>query len=171
METETDIYEHLKAALWKRLSPDMEEDRLTAHEQLPVRKFREGGESIDELARDLERLLDKASPGLPAAVRDSELCFHLMNSLPERVALQLKLHTYVEIIAKARELCLIYSTVDTTSAAKINHVAETTRLDWMEATLQSLFEQLLTLNIHQKGPTHCFVCGRLGHIAKNFRAW
>jgi len=50
-EDETDSYDHLKAAL---LSPDTEEDHLTAREQLSRRKLREGGESIDELAHDLE---------------------------------------------------------------------------------------------------------------------
>jgi len=77
MEEETDSYEHMKATLLKRLSPDMEEDRLTACNLLSQWKFREGGESIDELARDLKRLLDKALPGLPAPIRDSELHFHL----------------------------------------------------------------------------------------------
>jgi len=173
-EDETDSYDHLKAALLKRLSPDTEEDRLTAHEQLFRRKLREGGESIDELARDLERLLDKASPGLPAEPRDCELHFHLMNSLPERVAFQLKLlpkGTFVQTIAKAKELCLIYNRSDAASEAKeIHHVTESTRLDQMEATLQSLSEQLLILNTRQNGLTHCYVCGRLGHTAKNCRA-
>jgi len=78
-EEEADSYEHMKAALLKHLSPDTEEDCLTARDLLSQRKFREGGESIDQLACDLERLLDKASPGLPAPIRDSELRFHLMN--------------------------------------------------------------------------------------------
>ena len=60
-EADTDSYEHLKAALLRRLSPDTEEDRLAARERLSVRKFRDGAESIDELARELERLLDRAS--------------------------------------------------------------------------------------------------------------
>ena len=173
-EEETDSYDHLKAALLKRLSPDMEEDRLTAREQLSRRKLREGGENIDELAHDHERLLDKASPGLPVELRDSELRFHLMNSLPERVAFQLKLlpkGTFVQTIAKVRELCLIYNRSDAASEPKeIHHVTESTRLDQMEATLQSLSEQLLALNTCQNGPTCCYVCGRLGHTAKNCRA-
>ena len=120
-EDEIDSYDHLKTALLKWLSPDTEEDRLTAREQLSRRKLHEGRESIDELVRDLERLLDKASPGLPAELRDSELYFHLMNFLPERVAFQLKLlpkGTFVHTIAKARELCLIYSRSDATSESK-----------------------------------------------------
>ena len=97
------------------------------------------GESINELAHDLERLLDKASPGLLVELRDSELRFHLMSSFPERVTFQLKLlpkGTFVHTIAKARELCLIYKRSDATSETKqIHHVTEYTRLDRMEATL------------------------------------
>ena len=102
-ETETDTYEHLKAAL---LSPDTEEDRLAASERLSLRKFRDGGESTDESACDLERLLDRATLGLPANVRDTKLRFHLINSLPEKVTFQLKLlpkGTIAETMAKARE--------------------------------------------------------------------
>ena len=90
-DTSTDTYEHLKEALLSELSPDTEENRQSAHESLSRRKLRENQESIDELARDLERLLDKASPGLPAINRNAELRYHLLNALPEKVALQLKL--------------------------------------------------------------------------------
>jgi len=70
---DTDTYAHLKEALLLRFSPDTDEDRMVAREKLSMRKFQDGGESIDELACDLERLLDRASPGLPANVRDTEL--------------------------------------------------------------------------------------------------
>ena len=40
----------------------------------------------------------------------------------------------------------------------------------MEATLQSLSEQLQALNTRPIGPTHCFVCGKQGHIARNCKA-
>jgi len=46
---------------------------LAAREQLSQRRFCEGIESIDELARDLEKLLNQASPGLPAATHKAEL--------------------------------------------------------------------------------------------------
>ena len=141
---DTDTYDHLKGALLRRLSPNTEEDRLAAREQLSRRKLQEGRESIDEVARDLEKLLDKSSPGLPAAIRDTELRYHLINSLPERIAFQLKLlpkTNFVETIAKARELCLIYSRTNTSeSVNQIQHDKEATRLDQMEATLQSLSE-------------------------------
>jgi len=69
-------------------------------------------ESVDELACDFEKFLYPATPGLPAATRDSELCFHFINSPPEQVSLQLKLQpkvNFTQTIAKARELRLIYS--------------------------------------------------------------
>ena len=65
-EEKADSFEHMKAVLLKRLNLDTEEDRLTARDLLSQWKFRQDGESIDELARDFKRLLDKASPGLPA---------------------------------------------------------------------------------------------------------
>ena len=110
-ERQTDTYAHLKTALLKRLSPDTEEDRLSAREELAKRRLREEQESVDELAHDLEKLLDRASPGLPAEIRDSELRFHLINALPEKVAFQIKLLPkleYGDTIPKARELLLIY---------------------------------------------------------------
>ena len=172
-EADTDTYAHLKDALLRRLSPDTEEDRLAAREQLSQRKLREGRESIDEVARDIEKLLDKASPGLPAAIRDTELRYHLINSLPERIAFQLKLLpkvNFVETISKARELCLIYSRTNIAeSVNQIQHTEETTRLDQMEATVQHLSEQLLALNTRHQGQPQCFNCGKLGHVARNCR--
>ena len=109
MRTGTDTYEHLKAAILQRLCPDTEEDRLVAREKLSRRRLREG-ESIDELARDVEKLLDQASPGLPEELRESELRFNLINALPEKVSFQLKLQpkrSYVETIARGKELFLI----------------------------------------------------------------
>ena len=54
---------------------------------------------------------------MPAEVHDSELRFHLMSALPEKVALQLKLlpkETYAQTIAKAREIILIYQRAEVT---------------------------------------------------------
>ena len=56
-DEETDTYDHLKAAILKCLCPDTEEDRIVAREWLSRRVLREG-DSIDELARDLEKLLE-----------------------------------------------------------------------------------------------------------------
>ena len=172
-EESTDTYAHLKSALLQRLCPDTEEDRLAAREQLSKRKLQEGRESIDEVARDLEKLLDKACPGLPAEIRDTELRYHLINSLPERIALQLKLLpkvNFMETISKARELHLIYSRTNTTESVNpIRHNEEDTRLNQMEATLQNLSEQLLALNSRRQDPPQCFNCGKLGHVARNCR--
>ena len=63
------------------------------------------------MARDIEKLLDKASPGLPKELRDTELRFHLTRTLPDKIAFQLKLlpkQDYLQTISKARELLLIY---------------------------------------------------------------
>ena len=87
-------------------------------------------ESVDKLTHDLERLLDKALPGLPAEIRDRELKHHLMNTLPEKVSLQLKLlptHTYT-----------IYQRVDKEDGhiQQINPKEE--RLDRLETAVQQV---------------------------------
>jgi len=71
-EEDTDSYEHLKVTILKHLYPGTEEDRLVAHERLSQRRLREG-ENIDELVCDLEKLLEKVSPGLPNELQESEL--------------------------------------------------------------------------------------------------
>ena len=70
---ETDTYDHLKAAILGQLSPDTDEERLRAQDEMSRRRFREGSENVNELARDLEKLLEKASPDLPPAVKSTEL--------------------------------------------------------------------------------------------------
>ena len=71
-EGDTDSYEHLKATILKRLCPDTKEDRIVAREKLSQIRIREG-ESVDKIAREVEKLLDQASPGLPEELRESEL--------------------------------------------------------------------------------------------------
>ena len=80
-DADKETYAKLKKAILERLNPDTDENRLAAREQLSLRRLRDGVESIDELARDLEKLLDQASPQLPAETRETEsrLRFHLMN--------------------------------------------------------------------------------------------
>ena len=90
-DTDTDTYDNLKKALLDRLSPDTDEDRLSARDALSRRRLGEDRESIDELAGDIEKMLDKASPGLPAEIRDTELRYHLTSALPDKIAFQLKL--------------------------------------------------------------------------------
>ena len=84
-------------------------------EQLSQRRLHKERESVDELARDLECLLGKASPDLPAEEKNKELKFHLLNALPDKVPLQLKLllpQMYALTFLKATELFLIYRCVD-----------------------------------------------------------
>ena len=110
-DDQMDTYAHLKAALLAKLSPDIDEHCLNARERLASRRLCEGSESVDELARDLERLLDQASLGLQGDLKDKELKYHLMNTLPEKVSFQLKVlpaEGYIKTIAKATELLLKY---------------------------------------------------------------
>ena len=176
-EADKESYDKLKKAILDRLDPDTDEHRLAARDQLSQRRLREGLESIDELARDLEKLLDQASPGLPAATREAELRFHLINSLPDNVAFQLKLQpqaNYSATIAKARELQLIYSrNSSTTSHLSSVKTEEGNRLDQVEQSLIQMTEQLAALSSHLTRPTQprpprlCYNCGRPGHLARN----
>ena len=163
----------MKTALRERLNPDTEEDRLAAHEKLARKKLRVEAESIDELARDLERLLDRASPNLPAEVRDTELRYHLISALPDKVALQiiklLPVTNFVRTMSKARELCLIYDRAAMIEAVNQLQRNEDTRIKLMEEALHSLTEQLTALNTGRQEPPGCFTCGKQGHIARNCR--
>lgn len=81
--------------------------------ELARRRLHKEQESVDELARDFENVLDRASPGLSAEIRDSELPIHFIIALPENVAIQLKLLlNYGETMPKARGLLLIYRQAD-----------------------------------------------------------
>ena len=58
-DADKETYAKLKKAILNRLDPDTDEHWLAARDQLSHRRLREGVESIDELARDLEKLLDQ----------------------------------------------------------------------------------------------------------------
>ena len=137
------------------------------------RRFKEDLESVDELARDLERLLEKSSPDLPAAVKSTELRFHLINALPEKISFQLTLlpkGNYRETISKAKELILLYHRTDKSEQAnQLVSSPEIDRLDRLEGALQQMSEQMNTLGTSLSGPAKrkCFVCGRPGHVARN----
>ena len=179
-DADKETYRKLKKAILERLHPDTDENRLAAREQLSLRRFREGAESIDlgidELAGDLEKLLDQASPGLPAAIRETELRFHLMNSLPDNVSFQLKLQpqvSYAATIAKARELHLIFSRSGNTHPLNTVRSEEKSYLDRVEQSLQQMTEQLAALSSRVTTPRsvrRCFNCGQPGHLAKNCRS-
>ena len=184
-EEHTESYANLKRALLSKLCPDTDKDRIRAHEQLSQRRLHEERESVDELAHDLERLLDKASPDLPTQVRDKELKFHLMNALPEKVVLQLKLlppQTYAQTISKATELLLIYQRIDRADGS-IQQVTNDEQLHKLKTTLHQVSEQLTALSTQGQSPKatsyakpprsyqlrdiQCYNCGRRGHLARN----
>ena len=112
---------------------------------------------------------------MPAEIRDSELRFYLINSLPEEVSLQLKLQpkvSYVETIAKARELRLIYDrTKNNELVHQVQSKQDDDQLQKLEETIQAMSEQLTVLGSRKANPgvNRCFVCGKLGHISRNVR--
>ena len=63
-DAQTDTYEHVKTALLARFSLHTAEVRLLIREELNRRKFVESRQSIEQMVRFIERLLNKASPGL-----------------------------------------------------------------------------------------------------------
>ena len=166
-----DTYDHLKAALLSKLSPDSDKYRLGARERLAGRRLREGNESVDELAQDLERLLDQASPGLQGNLKDKELKYHLMNVLPDKVSFQLKLllaQGYIETIAKATELLLIYQRTesrDSLAQIGLQPTKGHDRLEKLEEAVLQVSQQLTTLSLPSRrietlrNTPKCFKCG------------
>ena len=137
-EEQTQTYANLKKAILDRLSPDTNEDRLSARDKLSQRRLSER-ERVDKLARDIEKLLNRASPGLPTEAREMELHFQLMSALPEKIVFQLKLlskQSYHQTVAKVRELCLIYHR-STVPVSQIDLSLSEERLERLSARCQS----------------------------------
>ena len=146
--------------------------------KLSRRQLKEGQESIDELARDIEKLLDN----LPDDVKKTELRFHLINALPEWVSFQLKLlpkGNYREIIAKAKELWLMYSHADKREQTnQLSTEPGQGRLDKLEEAVQQVSEQMAMFGRQLRGSSRspsnrrqrdveCYCCGRRGCIVRN----
>ena len=144
------------ALILQAITPCAKKRSGHARLELARRRFKEDLESVDKLARDLERLLEKFSPDLPTAVKSTELRFHLINALPEKILFQLKLlpkGNYRETISKAKELILLYHRTDKTeqtnqlvSSPDIDH------LDRLEGAPQQMSEQMNTLGTSPSGP-------------------
>ena len=107
-------------------------------------------------------------------MHEAELYFHLINSLPDNMAFQLKLQpqaNYSATIVKARELQLIYSWNSSTDPLNSVRTEERNRLDKVEQSLLQMTEQLAALSSHltksTQPPRRCFSCGRPGHLARN----
>ena len=80
------------------------------------------GKSIDKPAHNVEKLLDQALLGLLGELSESILRFYLINTLPEKVSLQLKLQpkcSYVETSVKSKQLLLICSREETLEYVKL----------------------------------------------------
>ena len=119
-------------------------------------------------------MLDKASP---VEIRDTELRFHLMNALPEKVSFQLKLlpkEDYLKTLSKARELLLIYRRADSTAAVSQMRVdADEGRFNRLEKAVEQVSQQLAALGTRRRETTTnrwCFKCGRTGHLSRNCRS-
>lgn len=92
-ENQTDMYSLYSSSTARQLSLkwlslNINEDWLSSWEELARRRLHQEQMSADGLACDVERLLDRASPGLPGSFRERELRFHFINALPEKVAFQ-----------------------------------------------------------------------------------
>jgi len=158
--------------IMERLNPEMDENCLAAHKQL--RRFKERGENVNEFTWVLERLLDNSSPSLPTQIHETKLCFHFINSLPGKVAFQLKLSpksTYTKTISKTREILLIFNRADSvhsmsqvqSESAALNQGC----LDHMEESLQQMTKQFSSFQYSLCGYQMMIQCGRIRHLAKS----
>ena len=95
--------------------------------------------------------------------------FGFINSLPEKIAQQLKLQAkvnFAETMAKARELCFIYERMEATERVSQLKPAEATWISQMEETLQAISQQLAALTTQwcSSSVSQCFCCGRHDYL-------
>ena len=74
----------MKAALLNVFEPNTEERRRHAHRQLQQRQLGKS-EDVDTYVYQLERLLDRACPGLDKEARDRELLDRFIDGLPNEI--------------------------------------------------------------------------------------
>lgn len=109
MDADRATYEALSRALTAAFSPGTEETRRLAHSQLVTRRLKPG-EDLDVYVRDLEKLLDKAYPGLADPLRSQQLVDQFLVGIPEAISHMLLINPPVDFtttIARARELMLL----------------------------------------------------------------
>ena len=111
---DTNMYEHLKATILQHLCPDTEEDRLVAQRSCLGDAYQRVKVLINWPI--MLRNCGIRHPPDYQELCESELRFTLINALPEKVSFQLKLQlkrSYVETIARGKELHLTYSRAET----------------------------------------------------------
>ena len=104
-----------------------------------------------------------------------------MNALPDKVSFQLKLllaQGYIETIAKATELLLIYQRTesrDSLAQIGLQPTKGHDRLEKLEEAVLQVSQQLTTLSLPSRrietlrDIPKCFKCGHSGHISRNCR--
>ena len=102
-------YQQLRNALSRSYVPDTREQRRLASRQLSERTWKTH-ESIEQYAREIERLLDKALPNLDDATREDQLIQKFVAGLPGEISFELEVNpvdTYDQTITRAAELMML----------------------------------------------------------------
>ena len=101
-------YQQLRDALSRSFVPDTREQRRLASRQLGERTWKTH-ESIEQYAREIKRLLDKALPNLDDATREDQLIQKFVAGLPGEISFELEVNpvdTFDQTITRAAELML-----------------------------------------------------------------
>ena len=180
-QQQTDTYDHLIAALKTAFEPRTEERRRLATRQLNSRTL-QTDENLDVFVRDLERLLDRAQPGLSAELRRQQLIDQFIGGLPEIISNQLYV---LAPVSKARELRLLQRRKGDRQCTRQRKIAATTGAQTadQESLAQTMVRSLEALTSRQErledriqgGDTgkqqsrsrkisgECFRCGNTDH--------